>query len=70
MSDAGMSFAGVLDPNSDIFSSFQKAARVPGAGHPAKFFLGADGSILDFYIGPLSEEQFDQKISQLLSTGR
>jgi len=65
-----MSFAGVLDPNSDIFTIFQKAAGVPVGATPTTFFLRGDGSILDFYIGPLSEEQFDQKISQLLGSGR
>ena len=70
MKDAGMSFPGVLDPNADIFTSFQKAAGVPVAGTPTTFFLTADGSILNYNIGPLSELEFDQKIGQLLDAGR
>lgn len=70
MRAAGMSFAGVLDPGSDIFTSFQKAAGIPAAGTPTTFFLEGDGSIMDFHIGPLSDEQFDQKIGQLLGSGR
>lgn len=68
MSDAGMSFTGVLDPDGGVFSSFQRATRVPDR-HPATFYLGADGTIVDFDIGPVSEEKLDQKISRLLSSG-
>jgi peroxiredoxin len=63
----GLEFPIGLDKDGDVLYEYQKAARVTLSGIPTTFFIGADGSIKDFYIGPISEKIFEQKVQALLT---
>jgi peroxiredoxin len=62
----GLTFPIGLDPNESVVNSYQKRARVPYYGIPTTFFIDADGNIVSFYVGPVTENIFDQKVSAIL----
>ena len=62
----GLKFPIGMDPNGDIVYSYQKAGKVSFSGIPTTFFIDADGNIKDFFIGPLMEKTFDQKVASIL----
>lgn len=62
----GLQFPIGMDPNGDIVYSYQKAGKVSFSGIPTTFFIDADGNIKDFFIGPLMEKTFDQKVASIL----
>ena len=63
----GFEFQIGLDESGDILYEYQKASRVTLSGIPTTFFIDKDGNIKDYYIGPISEKIFDQKIQVLLA---
>jgi peroxiredoxin len=62
----GLTFTIGLDPTGNILYDYQKAGKVAYSGIPTTFFIDKEGNIADFFIGPLSEKTFDQKISAIL----
>lgn len=62
----GLEFPIGLDPDGKIVYLFQKAGKVSVSGIPTTFFIDKDGIIVDYFIGPLSEKTFDQKIQSIL----
>lgn len=62
----GLKFPIGLDPDSKILYNYQKAGKVNLSGIPTTFFIDKDGNIQAFFIGPLSETSFDQKVASIL----
>lgn len=62
----GLEFPIGMDPNGDIVYSYQKAGKVSFSGIPTTFFIDAEGNIKDFFIGPLMEKTFEQKVASIL----
>ncbi len=62
----GLTFPIGLDPDSKILYSYQKAGKVNLSGIPTTFFIDKDGNIAAFFIGPLSERTFDQRVASIL----
>lgn len=62
----GLKFPIGLDMDSKILYSYQKAGKVNMSGIPTTFFIDKDGNIQAFFIGPISESTFDQRISTIL----
>ena len=65
----GLKFPIGLDPNGKILYDYQKASKVPVSGLPTTFFIDKDGVIKDFYLGPVSQQTFEQKIGTILPAG-
>lgn len=63
----GLKFPIGLDPDSKVLYSYQKAGKVNMSGIPTTFFIDKDGTIQAFFIGPISESTFDQRISTILN---
>ena len=63
----GLKFPIGLDDNGKIVYSYQKAGKVNMSGIPTTFFIDKDGNIAAFFIGPISESTFDQRISTILN---
>jgi len=63
----GLKFPIGLDPDSKVLYSYQKAGKVNMSGIPTTFFIDKDGNIQAFFIGPISESTFDQRISTILN---
>lgn len=63
----GLKFPIGLDPDSKVLYSYQKAGKVNMSGIPTTFFIDKDGIIQAFFIGPISESTFDQRISTILN---
>lgn len=62
----GLEFPIGLDLDGKVLYQYQKAGKVTLSGIPTTFFLDKDGNIVDYFIGPLSEKTFDQKIQSIL----
>ena len=62
----GLMFPIGMDFKGDIVYSYQKAGKVSFSGIPTTFFIDADGNIKDFFIGPLMEKTFEQKVASIL----
>lgn len=62
----GLEFPIGMDPNGDIVYSYQKAGKVSFSGIPTTFFIDSEGNIKDFFIGPLMEKTFEQKVASIL----
>jgi peroxiredoxin len=63
----GLKFPIGLDPDSKVLYNYQKAGKVNMSGIPTTFFIDKDGNIQAFFIGPISESTFDQRISTILN---
>lgn len=63
----GLNFPIGLDPDGKVIYSYQKAGKVNMSGIPTTFFVDKDGIIQAFFIGPISESTFDQRISTILN---
>lgn len=63
----GLKFPIGLDPDSKVLYNYQKAGKVNMSGIPTTFFIDKDGVIQAFFIGPISESTFDQRISTILN---
>jgi len=63
----GLKFRIGLDPDGKVIYNYQKAAKVNMSGIPTTFFVDKDGIIQSFFIGPISDSTFDQKISTILN---
>lgn len=63
----GLNFPIGLDPDGKVLYSYQKAGKVNMSGIPTTFFVDKDGTIQAFFIGPISESTFDQRISTILN---
>jgi len=63
----GLQFPIGLDPDSKVLSNYQKAGKVNMSGIPTTFFIDANGNIAAFFIGPISESTFDQRVSTILN---
>jgi len=64
----GLVFPIGMDPKGDIVYSYQKAGKVSFSGIPTTFFIDSEGNIKDFFIGPLMEKTFEQKVASILAT--
>lgn len=62
----GLKFPIGLDMNGKISFDYQKASKVSISGIPTTYFIDEEGRIVDFFIGPLTEKTFEQKIAQIL----
>ncbi|MFA6001199.1 MAG: TlpA disulfide reductase family protein, partial [Thermoleophilia bacterium] len=62
----GLVFPIGMDPRGDIVYSYQKAGKVSFSGIPTTFFIDSEGNIKDFFIGPLMEKTFEQKVASIL----
>ena len=62
----GLQFPIGMDPVGDIVYSYQKAGKVSFSGIPTTFFIDSEGNIKDFFIGPLMEKTFEQKVASIL----
>lgn len=62
----GLKFPIGLDYDGKIVYTYQKAGKVSMSGIPTTFFIDKDGNIASFFIGPLTESTFDQKIASIL----
>jgi peroxiredoxin len=62
----GLKFPIGLDPDSKVLYNYQKAGKVNMSGIPTTFFIDKDGNIQAFFIGPISESTFDQRVSTIL----
>jgi len=63
----GLAYTIGLDPKGDNLYNYQQAAIVPYSGIPTTFFIDAKGDIVSFYIGPMSQSEFEQKLSGILN---
>lgn len=57
-----------LDPSGDIVYSYQKAAKVSISGIPTTFFVDKDGTIVSFWVGPLTESNLDRLMSMIIDS--
>ncbi len=64
---SGFTYRIGLDPNGDVAYDYQKAAKVPYGGIPMTIFINRNGDIVDYYLGPLNEQQFEQRVSKILN---
>ena len=62
----GLQFPIGLDPDSKVLYNYQKAGKVNMSGIPTTFFIDKDGIIQAFFIGPISESTFDQRIATII----
>ncbi|MHB9112719.1 MAG: TlpA family protein disulfide reductase [Thermoleophilia bacterium] len=62
----GLKFPIGLDLDGKVLYNYQKAGKVNMSGIPTTFFIDKDGNIQAFFIGPISESTFDQRISTIL----
>lgn len=62
----GLKFPIGLDFDGKIVYNYQKAGKVSMSGIPTTFFIDKEGNIAAFFIGPLTESTFDQKIASIL----
>jgi len=62
----GLKFPIGLDFDGKIVYNYQKAGKVNMSGIPTTFFIDKEGNIAAFFIGPLTESTFDQKIASIL----
>lgn len=62
----GLSFPIGLDPDGKVVYTYQKAGKVNLSGIPTTFFVDKEGNIAAFFIGPISERTFDQKVETIL----
>jgi peroxiredoxin len=63
----GIQFPVGFDPDGKIVYSYQKAGKVSMSGIPTTFFIDKNGIIQAFFIGPISESTFDQRIATILN---
>ena len=63
----GLAYTIGLDPNGDNLYNYQQAAIVPYSGVPTTFFIDTKGNIVSFFIGPMSQSEFEQKLSGILN---
>jgi peroxiredoxin len=63
----GLAFPIGLDPGGDIVYSYQKAGKVSISGIPTTFFINKDGLIESFWVGPLTESNFEKLIASIIS---
>ena len=62
----GLQFPIGLDPDGKVLYNYQKAGKVNLSGIPTTFFIDKDGNIQAFFIGPLTEAAFEQKLASIL----
>lgn len=63
----GLEFPIGFDPDGMISYLYQKAGKVNYGGIPTTYFIDSEGSIVAFFLGPISEKTLDQKIQTLLA---
>ncbi len=63
----GITFPIGLDPDGKVLYNFQKAGKVNMSGIPTTFFVDKDGIITAFFIGPITESTFDQKVATIVN---
>ena len=63
----GFKFPIGLDPDGKVLYNYQKAGKVNMSGIPTTFFIDKEGNIQAFFIGPISESTFDQKVATILN---
>ena len=56
-----------LDPNMDNLYAYQQVAKVPYSGIPTTFFIDRNGDIVSFFVGPITENDFEQRLSGILN---
>lgn len=61
--ETGVTYELAEDPEGELFTEFG------GFGMPLTVFISADGEVLDTHGGPLTRDQLDSKINELLVSG-
>lgn len=62
----GLTFPIGLDLDGEISYVYIKAGRIPVGAIPTTFFIDKEGLIRSYFIGPLTEQTFEQKLKSIL----
>lgn len=62
----GLTFPIGLDLDGEISYVYIKAGKIPVGAIPTTFFIDKEGIIRNFFVGPLTEQTFDQKVKSIL----
>ena len=62
----GLTYTIGLDPDESTFERFRELANVPEDGIPTTLFIDKNGYVVAYYVGPISEDTFNQKIGLIL----
>lgn len=62
----GLTFPIGLDVDGEISYQYIKAGKVSVGAIPTTFFIDKEGIIRGFFVGPLTEQTFDQRVKVIL----